>query len=119
MTQRLIFEMDFPERLATLRKERGLTQLALGEAAGVNVSQIRRYEGGTSQPTLEVLRKLAIALSVSADVLLFDKDERGPRGELMLKFEAVEGMEDEEKRVVVSLIDAYIKKHRMERLLAQ
>ena len=30
-------------------------------------------------------------LSVSADVLLFDKDERGPRGELMLKFEAVEG----------------------------
>ncbi len=85
----------------------------------VDGAQIRRYEGGTSQPTLEVLCKLAIALSVSADVLAFSEDERRPRGEQILKFEAVEGMEDEEKRVMVSLIDAYIKKHRMERLLAQ
>ena len=36
--------------LAATRKARGLTQDALAAAAGINVSQVRRYEGGTSRP---------------------------------------------------------------------
>jgi transcriptional regulator with XRE-family HTH domain len=31
------------------------------------VSQIRGYESGQSQPTLDAIRKLAVSLSVSAD----------------------------------------------------
>ncbi|MDP9068425.1 MAG: hypothetical protein M3N53_08810 [Actinomycetota bacterium] len=41
------------------------------------MSQIRRYEG-SSQPTLDVLRKATLALAVSTDVLVFDQDERTP-----------------------------------------
>ena len=40
--------MDFPERLAALRKERGLTQQALADNVEIYVSQIRRYENGTT-----------------------------------------------------------------------
>ena len=71
-------DRGFAERIAKLRKERGLTQQVLADRVGIHVIQLRRYEGATSQPTLEVLRKLAIALSVSADALVFGKDERGP-----------------------------------------
>ena len=53
------FAMEFPERLAALRKARGLTQLALAQQVCVTVVQIRRYEGGTSQPTLDMVRKKA------------------------------------------------------------
>src|SRR5436309_493618 len=67
-------DMDFPERLATLRKDKGLTQQALAERAGIHVSQLRRYEAGGAQPTLDVLRRLAVALSVSADRIVFDTD---------------------------------------------
>jgi len=119
MLERLVIDMGFPERLATLRRARGMTQYALADAAGVNVSQIRRYEAGTSQPTLGVLRKLAVALNVSADLLLFDKDERGPGDDLRLQFEAIQAMNDEDKRVIASLIDAYIKKHQIESVLAR
>lgn len=70
--------MEFRERLAALRKARGLTQIALSDAVGLAVLQIRRYEGGISQPPLEVIRRLAIALGVSADALVFDQEERGP-----------------------------------------
>src|SRR5277367_1499727 len=80
---------EFPELLARLRKERGLTQQALAEKVGVHVVQLRRYEAGASQPTLDVIRRIAVALSVSADLLLFGKDERGPDDELRLQFEAV------------------------------
>lgn len=40
-----------------------LTQAALAERTGIHVTQIRRYEAGTSAPTLDVLRNIAIGLS--------------------------------------------------------
>jgi transcriptional regulator with XRE-family HTH domain len=110
--------MDFPARLAALRRQKKLTQQALADAVGIHVSQLRRYEAGQSQPTLDVIRKLAVALSVSADLLVFDKDERGPGDDLRLQFEAIQSMNEEDKRVISSLIDAYIKKHQIESVLA-
>jgi transcriptional regulator with XRE-family HTH domain len=55
---------------------------------GLHISQIRRCERGQSQPTLAAIRKLAAALSVSAEMLLFEKDQRIPDDELNLQFEA-------------------------------
>jgi transcriptional regulator with XRE-family HTH domain len=109
--------MPFPERLATLRKQRGLTQQSLADAIGINVSQLKRYEAGTSQPTLDVLRKLAVALTISADVLLFDKDERGPDEELRLQFEAVTRMPTEDKRAIKTLLEGMIVKNRAKQVL--
>lgn len=113
------FEMTFPKRLARIRKEQGLTQQALAEATGVHVTQIQRYEWGNSQPTLDVLRKLSIALGIDSDTLVFGDDERGPRqSALKLKFEAVESLAEDDQRIIVSLIDAYLKKRRLEELAA-
>jgi transcriptional regulator with XRE-family HTH domain len=106
-----VLDMDFPERLATLRKERGLTQPALAERIGVHASQLRRYEAGTSQPTLDVLRRLATALTVSADLLLFDTDERGPTDDLRLIFEAAGQLDDHDKQLVRELIEAVLLRH--------
>ncbi|MBL0379307.1 MAG: helix-turn-helix transcriptional regulator [Desulfofustis sp. PB-SRB1] len=46
-----ILDMEFPERLSAIRKEKGLTQQKLAKLVGLHVAQVRRYEGGTSQPT--------------------------------------------------------------------
>jgi transcriptional regulator with XRE-family HTH domain len=107
--------LNFPQHLAALRKERGLTQHALAEMVGMHISQIRRYEGGQSQPTLDAIRKLAVALSVSADMLLFEKDERGPDEELKLQFEAVSRLDPEEKKVIRSVIESIILRHEARR----
>jgi transcriptional regulator with XRE-family HTH domain len=110
-----ILDMEFPERLSAIRKEKGLTQQKLAKLVGLHVAQVRRYEGGTSQPTLEVIRKLAVALSVSADTLLFDKDERGPDNDLRLQFEAISRFEPEEKQIVKTVLDSLILKHEAKR----
>jgi transcriptional regulator with XRE-family HTH domain len=70
--------MSFPERLKRLRQERRFDFTELAHMIGIHSAQLRRYEKGDSQPTLDVLRKLAIALNVSGDELLFDEDERMP-----------------------------------------
>ena len=54
----MLIAMPFPNRLAETRKTRGLTQEALGDSVGLTKLQIYRYEKGTSQPTLDVLKKL-------------------------------------------------------------
>jgi transcriptional regulator with XRE-family HTH domain len=111
--------MDFPERLVQLRKARTLTQRQLAELVGVHFTQLQRYEAGNSQPTLDVLRRLAVALGVSADVLLFDKDERGPDEALKLKFEALREFNPDERRIVEGVLDSLIVQHQAKRLFAQ
>lgn len=109
--------MGFAERLAKLRKARGLTQQALADKAGMHVVQIRRYETNASQPSLEAIRKLAIALSVSADVMVFDEGERGPSDRLKMHFEAVSRLDPDEQRTILELIDGMLLKHDAKRYL--
>ena len=101
----------FPQRLFTLRKERSLTQLALAEIVGLGITQMKRYEAGTSQPTLDVIRRLSQALRVSADELLFGKTERGPDEDLRLQFEAISRFNEDEKKVVRSVLEGLLLTH--------
>ena len=101
-------ETGFPARMAELRKEKGFTQQQLAERVGVHVQQLKRYEGGISQPTLDVIRNMAMALGVSSDKLLFGKDERGPDDALKLQFEAVARFDPESKKVVQQVLDSMI-----------
>jgi transcriptional regulator with XRE-family HTH domain len=56
------------QRLKRLRLERGLSQRELA-APGVTYAYISRIETGTRQPSVKALRKLAVALGVTADFL--------------------------------------------------
>jgi hypothetical protein len=48
---------------------------------------------------------------VSADLLVFDKDERGPDEDLRLQFEAMSKFTPEEKKIARAVIDGLILKH--------
>jgi len=109
---------EFPERLSTFRKDRGLPQQALADAVGIHVTQLRRYEAGPSQPILDVLRKLSVALRVSADALLFGDDQRGPDEELRLQFEAVSRLQPEDKEVVKSVLEGILIKDQVRKVEA-
>ncbi len=109
--------MEFARRLLTFRTERKLTQLALAEQVGVHVSQLRRYEAGTSQPTLDVLRKLTVALRVSADALLFGQGERGPAEALRFQFEAASRLDAQELEVVKSVLEGILLQHEARKLI--
>jgi len=103
--------MALSEHLVEIRKQRGMTQQTLANEAGVHVTQLRRYEAGTAQPTADVLRRLAIALRTSADALLFDEDERGPDDDLRLQFEAASRLDPAGKEIVKEVVEGIIMKH--------
>ena len=109
------WSMDFGKRLAALRKQRTMTQQALADAVGCHVTMVRRYEAGETQPTLEVIRNMARALSVSADALVFEQDERNPVDDLRLQFEAVSQLPPEEQSVVKEVLESLIIKYQTRR----
>ena len=77
---------------------------------------LRRYEAGKTQPGIDVLRRLAVTLSVPADLLLFDDAERGPEDDLRLQFESVKRRDPDEKAAIRTLIEGVITKHEVRRL---
>lgn len=107
----LVDAMAFAERLTAARKQRELTQQALAERADIHVTQIRRYEAGTSAPTLDALRNLAIALNITTDSLVFDPTERGPSDDLALHLEAIEQLDPDDQHTIRSLIEAILLRH--------
>ena len=108
---RVLLPMSFPARLTSLRKQQGLSQQRLAELVDLHVNQVRRYEAGTAQPTLEALVSLARALHVTLDGLVFDENERGPSDDLRLQFEAVSQFSPEEKAVARAVLESLILKH--------
>ena len=109
--------MAFSKRLGQQRKERGLTQQGLADLANVHLTQIQRYESGTAQPTLEVMKKLAIALTASTDWLLFEEEERGSDDKLKPQFEAIRQFDEDERQTVLEVLEGLILKHQAKRML--
>ncbi|KVM07287.1 hypothetical protein WL05_05315 [Burkholderia ubonensis] len=64
--------VDFSDRLAKPRLQRGFPQLQLADYVHVHIVQIIRYESQTHRPNIDVLKRLAVALSASTDTLSFD-----------------------------------------------
>ncbi len=107
--------MNFPARLTQLRKAQGYSQQRLADVVDLHVNQIRRYEAGSAQPTLDALVSLARALHVSLDALVFEEGERGPEPELRLQFEALSQFTPEEKAVARTVLESLILRHNANR----
>lgn len=109
-------DMPFADRLAALRKQRGLTQEALADLVGVTKTQVYRYENNGSQPTLDVIKKLALALSVTTDELIFEVDERKADDSLTLLLEGISQLDPDEKHVIKEMVEGILLKHQARRL---
>jgi transcriptional regulator with XRE-family HTH domain len=110
--------MSIAARLITLRKERNLTQLEMADKVSLHVNQIRRYEAGNAQPSLEALKKIAVAMNITIDSLVFDDGERDPDEDLRLQFEALSQFSPEEKKIAKAVIESLILKHDASRFSA-
>ena len=59
-------------RIRNIRKTQGLTQEQLAESVSLSPSYISRVETGNSTPSLECLCKIASALDVGLQAILYD-----------------------------------------------
>lgn len=62
--------MNFGARLKWARKRKGLSQTQLGDLVNVSHATINRYENGVSEPSIDMIKKLAEVLDVSVEFLI-------------------------------------------------
>jgi transcriptional regulator with XRE-family HTH domain len=108
------------ERIKQLRTENNLTQSELAEKVGLTYVQIGRYEKGKSNPSSDVLQKLASVLGTSTDYLMNGKtgqvEAQLTDMELIKQFQEVEKLNSEEKHLVKTFLDAFITKKKIQQL---
>ena len=68
--------MELKEKLVALRKEKGLTQLAVAEKLDVSRQAISRWESGMALPSTDNLKCLGALYGVPVDYLINEATER-------------------------------------------
>lgn len=110
--------MSLGTKIKELRKEQGLSQGELGKISGIHEKLVSKYENERIIPTADTLKKIAQALRISADYLIFDNVPKEGKVELsdlelFSMFKEVETMGDNERETIKNVIDAMIVKNKV------
>ncbi|WP_422008200.1 helix-turn-helix domain-containing protein [Roseivirga pacifica] len=100
--------MTIAELIRLYRQQRNLSQTELASKSGVNLKSLSRYELGTSIPPANILKDLADAMGVSADALLGEEAVIKDK-ELFKKFEIIQQMDEETKKIITNFLDLTIR----------
>lgn len=115
------FQESFGQRLARLRRARGLTQRQLAATTDISQRMIAYYETRVVSPPAEVITKLVAALHASADDLLGVKPASATAPEpplttvelrLWRKFRELRHLPEDERRAVLKVVDSFLAGHR-------
>ncbi len=115
--------VDFPARLRKLRKRREFSQAQLAERVGIHFTQISRYERGETKPAATAAAALARELETTVDYLMSGTTDNaaataGLERELVARLRQVQDLPTEEKRTVLSLLDAFVAKSKIQGFLS-
>lgn len=99
------------ERLARIRKEKGLTQQMLADTIGATQRVITYYERESDSIPASKIVEIVKTLGISSDELLGLIEEKKPRGAqknayLKRKLELVEGFSKKDQKTIINMIDA-------------
>jgi transcriptional regulator with XRE-family HTH domain len=119
-TQAAEVEQGFGQRLASLRKSAGFTQIELAAELGVSQRMVAYYESPAATPPANLLPQIASTLGVTIDELFgrgakrrLVKQEGDSR--LRRRLLAIEKLDVADKRQVLQVIDAFIERGQLKR----
>ena len=107
--------MEFSERLKTLRKEAGLTQVDVAEKLGISQPAYASWERGVKKPTQDNLVKIAQVLNVSVDYLVGNSEEKSDELdniEFLFRMNS-KGLTEEEKEIFKKELIEFMEKNHM------
>lgn len=114
---------SFGNNLKKVRTAKNVSQGQLAEMINMHSSHISRYERNLTSPTIEVVKKIAEKLDVSADVLIYGfEDERAKNNlkdnELLSMFTKAQSLNEEDRKCVKLLLKAFLFQKDMQQQLA-
>lgn len=114
---------SFGDNLKKIRTAKNVSQGELAELISMHPSHISRYERNLTNPTVDVVKRIADALKVSADELIYGDTQQKAKdkiqdNELLGMFARVQSLKQDDIGCIKSLISAYILKTDLQQKLA-
>ncbi len=93
----------------------GFSQDVFSTKIGVHVTNLSKYERNKSIPSLEIAEKMASALDMSLDELVYGQQNEKARlhladNELLNLFNKTQQLPDDQKKTVMDLLSAFLLK---------
>ncbi|WP_016761472.1 MULTISPECIES: helix-turn-helix domain-containing protein [Leptospira] len=112
------------KNLKIYRKKKNWSQSELAKNAGTTLTHINRLETGKSNPSIEIVQKIALALEVSIDDLVSEKDANHKEVKFedqafYEKIKLLDTFSEEERSAVNIVIDSILTKKKMLNLLKE
>jgi transcriptional regulator with XRE-family HTH domain len=104
----------FGQRLAEVRRNKGLTQKELAELLSTTQKMVDYYERRAVNPALEVVQSCARVLKVPVSALIGDEQpvparaKRGPQSQLERRFEQIKKLPRKKQQFIIELLDAML-----------
>ncbi|MDD2196894.1 MAG: helix-turn-helix domain-containing protein [Bacteroidales bacterium] len=114
--------MNIGDNIKRVREAKNLTQKEVIMAIDMGAAMYSRIESGKTEPSLTTLEKIAKALGVSL-VELIQSDEsmsdvNSVDKSLMEKLRLMEALNDEERKTIYTMLDAFIGKKKLKDALS-
>ena len=113
MEQKTTDKESFGRRLATIRKEKGYTQVELAKKMGIIQVLVSDYERDKLRPYHDMISRFAQALEVSSDELLGLKPPKNKNSETSLKvlrrMKKIETLPPMQQKTLLRTIDTFLK----------
>ena len=100
---------SFPQRLASIRKMKGLTQVEVSRLTGISTRMICHYETKIRNPAPETVLRLAKALNISIDELMgyqpIKREESTGSRKLARKMKVFDKLPEKEQKKIIDYIN--------------
>ncbi len=115
--------MSFGDNLKKIRADKDISQGDLAKMIDVHATHISRYERNLTSPTIDVAKKIADALEVSTDSLIYGSNEQIVNNklndeELLQLFNKVQQLSDENITSVKAMLKAFVFQKDIQKQLA-
>lgn len=114
----------FGDNVKKIRVEKNISQQELADLVGIHSTHVSRYERNMAQPSVEIAKKMAEALNVTVDTLIYgQQDEKAKNNlkdtDLLNLFTKVQLLDKQDLTAVKSMLKAYIFQKDTQQRLAQ
>jgi transcriptional regulator with XRE-family HTH domain len=114
--------MDIAEQIKKIRKEQGLSQQDVADKLSMNRVQYNRIETGKSDPTMNILQRIASVLDISVveffEAKKNDTEVHTVNEPLLQKVRLLEELDEVQKNSICNMIDTAIANKRLKQALS-
>jgi len=110
--------MDLGKKIFELRTEKGITREKLGSMIETSGAIIGKYERNERTPSVEIARKIALALNVSLDYLVGNIEDKLD-SKILKKIQEIQKLPSDDKNHLFYIVDNILQNVRTKQAFAK